>query len=69
MAFGRATDFEESKRENTFRCNVNGTSNILALAKNYKNLQVFYHYSTAYISHKGNGLVNVQEDCLKYCNS
>lgn len=63
-----ATDFEEIKRENTFRCNVNGISNILALAKQFKKLNAFYHYSTSYISHKGNGLVKVPEDCLYSCN-
>jgi len=63
-----ATDFEETKRESTFRCNVNGISNILALAKQFKKLHAFYHYSTSYISHKGNGLVKVPENCLDSCS-
>lgn len=57
-----STDFEEAKKEQTYKINVDGTSNIINLSRKFDKLRAFYHYSTAFIFHKGNGLKKVYEN-------
>ena len=44
------TEFKESKREQTFQVNVDGTKNLLALLASLRRVGKLFHVSTAYVS-------------------
>ncbi len=58
---------EEKYKETIFKCNINGTRNILEIFKDSDNLKNFYFFSSAYSCGKTN--VKVQEDWLEKPNS
>ena len=56
-----STSFAESERKETFNLNLNGTKNMLNLAKQCKGLERFVYISTAYVENR-RGLELVPED-------
>lgn len=44
-----STSFEEAKREEIAAVNIGGTGNVLALCREFRRLERFYHVGTAYI--------------------
>jgi len=47
-----STNFEESKRDETFHVNVEGTRNLLGVVRQFGKLDIFYYMSTAYVCGK-----------------
>ena len=58
---------EEKDKEAIFRCNIDGTRNILEIFKNSDNLKNFYFFSSAYSC--GKTQERVKEDWLEKANS
>jgi nucleoside-diphosphate-sugar epimerase len=52
-----STSFEESKRADTFRTNVEGTRHLLEVVASFRRLGIVYHVSTAYVCGKRLGRI------------